>query len=255
VAVLNADDPNVLAMAARTHARVVTTSVNPANTTADVRATDLTLDELGRASYSLHLAGRSAPVALKLHGRHHVANSLAAAAVAAELGMDVAAIAEALSDATARSGKRMELHERPDGVLVVNDAYNANPDSTRAAIEALAHLTSSNTGNGSRRGIAVLGYMAELGDIADESHAEAGRRAAQAGAAIIVAVGDGAAPVLDGARAVPGWRGEALAAQDPGAAVAVLVNRLRPGDVVLVKASKAAGLWHVADGLLAEGNQ
>jgi UDP-N-acetylmuramoyl-tripeptide--D-alanyl-D-alanine ligase len=144
----------------------------------------------------------------------------------------------------------MELHERPDGVLVVNDAYNANPDSTRAAIDALAHLTRHG-----RRGFAVLGYMAELGDIATESHEEAGRLAARAGAAVIVAVGAGAAPVLDGARAEEVWRGEAIAVPDPKAAVEALRNRLRPGDVVLVKASKAAGLWEVADGLLAEVHQ
>jgi UDP-N-acetylmuramoyl-tripeptide--D-alanyl-D-alanine ligase len=249
VAVLNADDPNVAAMAARTRARVVTTSVDPGRD-ADVRAGGVTLDDLGRASFTLHTRAGSAPVTLRLHGGHHVANALAAAAVAAELGLEVPAIADALTAATARSKKRMELHERPDGVLVVNDAYNANPDSTRAAIDALAHLTS----NG-RRGFAVLGYMAELGDIAARSHEEAGERAARAGAAVIVAVGAGAAPVLDGARTVAGWRGEAIAAQDPKAAVEALRNRLRPGDVVLVKASKAAGLWEVADGLLAEVHQ
>jgi UDP-N-acetylmuramoyl-tripeptide--D-alanyl-D-alanine ligase len=256
VAVLNADDPNVIAMVARTQARVVTTSVEPANpaqhSDADVRATGLTLDYLGRASFTLHTRQGSAPVTLTLHGGHHVANALAASAVAAELGMDVTAIADALTAATARSKKRMELHERPDGVLVVNDAYNANPDSTRAAIQALAHLT----GNGaSRRGLAVLGYMAELGDIAADSHAEAGRLAALAGAAVVVAVGADAAPVLDGARSVDGWPGEAVAAPDPKGAIAELQNRLRPGDVVLVKASKSAGLWEVADGLLAEEHQ
>ena len=249
VAVLNADDPSVAAMAARTSARVLTTSVDPARE-ADVRAADISLDDLGRASFLLCLGGTTANVKLRLHGRHHVANALAAAAVAAELGMDVTAIADALSAATARSKKRMELTRRTDGVLVVNDAYNANPDSTRAAIEALAHLA----GNG-RRGIAVLGYMAELGDIEEQSHKEAGRLAAQAGAAIVVAVGAGAAPVLDGARAASGWPGEAIAVPDPKSAVAALQNRLRPGDVVLVKASKSAGLWEVADGLLAEDDQ
>jgi UDP-N-acetylmuramoyl-tripeptide--D-alanyl-D-alanine ligase len=251
VAVLNADDPNVIAMAARTQARVVTTSVEPGSD-ADVRATGLTLDDLGRASFTLHTNAGSAPVTLTLHGGHHVANALAASAIAAELGMDVTAIADALTAATARSKKRMELHERPDGVLVLNDAYNANPDSTRAAIAALAHLTANGT---SRRGLAVLGYMAELGDIAADSHAEAGRRAALAGAAVVVAVGADAAPVLDGARAVDGWQGEAVAAPDPKSAVAEVQNRLRPGDVVLVKASKSAGLWEVADGLLAEETQ
>jgi UDP-N-acetylmuramoyl-tripeptide--D-alanyl-D-alanine ligase len=260
VAVLNADDPNVAAMATRTRACVVTTSVERAGREArgpaspvdgaDVRATGLTLDDLGRASFTLHTRAGSAPVSLRLLGAHHVANALAAAAVAAELGMEPTATAEALSAATARSKKRMELHERRDGVLVINDAYNANPDSTRAAIEALAHLT----GNG-RRGFAVLGYMAELGDIAAESHAEAGRQAARAGAAVVVAVGAGAAPVADGARATEGWQGEAITAPDRNAALSALRTRLRPGDVVLVKASKAAGLWEVADGLLAEEDQ
>ncbi|MBO0816285.1 MAG: UDP-N-acetylmuramoyl-tripeptide--D-alanyl-D-alanine ligase, partial [Actinobacteria bacterium] len=104
---------------------------------------------------------------------------------------------------------------------------------------------------GGRRGFAVLGHMAELGDIAAESHAEAGRLAARSGVAGLIAVGEEARPVLDGARDEPGWRGEAVAVPDAAAAVAVLVNQLRPGDVVLVKASKAAGLWEVADGLLA----
>ena len=252
VAILNDDDRNVRAMAERTGARVVTFGVEPAGAVPDVSAVGVELDELGRASFRLCVGSAAADVRLGLIGRHHVANALAAAAIAAELGMSVPDIAGALSAATARSSKRMELHERPDGVLVVNDAYNANPDSMRAAIEALGHLAAAGSG---RRGIAVLGFMAELGDIADESHAEAGRLAAQHGAAVIVAVGDGSAPVLDGARSVAGWQGEAVAAADPAAAVSELRNRLRPGDVVLVKASKAAGLWEVADGLLAEVDQ
>jgi UDP-N-acetylmuramoyl-tripeptide--D-alanyl-D-alanine ligase len=144
----------------------------------------------------------------------------------------------------------MELHERPDGVLVVNDAYNANPDSTRAAIATLAHLMS-----GGRRGFAVLGYMGELGDIADASHREVGLLAARAGVTGLVAVGEQAAPLLTGARAQPGWDGEAIAVPNASAAIGELRNRLRPGDVVLVKASNSAGLWEVADGLLAEVHQ
>ncbi|HLH81649.1 MAG TPA: UDP-N-acetylmuramoyl-tripeptide--D-alanyl-D-alanine ligase [Trebonia sp.] len=248
-AILNADDPRVLAMANRTRARVVTFSAGQAPG-ADVRAAGIRLDELGRASFRLLMPGGSAPVALRLHGAHHVSNALAAAAIAAELGMDVPAIAEALSEATARSKKRMELHERPDGVLVVNDAYNANPDSARAAVEALAHLS-----RGGRRGFAVLGHMAELGDIAVESHEEVGRIAARAGVAGLIAVGEQARPVLDGAAAEAGWHGTAIAVPDAPAAVEALRNLLRPGDVVLVKASKSAGLWEVADGLLAEADR
>ena len=246
VAILNSADPRVLAMAARTPARVVTFSAQRASD-ADVRAVGIRLDELGRASFRLLMPGGIAPVTLRLHGAHHVPNALAAAAIAAELGMDTPTIADALSNATSRSKWRMELRERPDGVLVVNDAYNANPDSMRAAIDALAHLA-----RGGRRGFAVLGHMAELGDIATESHQEAGRLAAQAGVTGLIAVGEQARPVLDGARAQPGWRGEAIAVPDASAAVATLRNLLRPGDVVLVKASRAAGLTEVAAGLLEE---
>lgn len=256
VAILNADDPRVLAMADRTEARVVTFSAaGPATgaapgTVADVRAAEITLDDLGRPSFQLVLPAGAAPVTLRLHGAHNVANALAAAAIAAELGMEVPAIADALSQATARSAKRMEVRERPDGVLIVNDAYNANPDSMRAGIEALGHMIARG-----RRGIAVLGHMAELGDIDVASHAEAGRLAAQAGAAVIVAVGDAARPVLDGARAQAGWDGQAIDVPSPASAVEALRNVLRPNDVVLVKASKAAGLWEVADGLLTEVNR
>jgi UDP-N-acetylmuramoyl-tripeptide--D-alanyl-D-alanine ligase len=260
VAILNADDPRVLAMAGRTDARVVTFSAAPmvrnVTPTAGVRAAEVVLDDLGRASFRLMMPGGMAPVRLKVHGAHHVPNALAAAAIAAELGMEVPAIADALSQATARSGKRMDVRERADGVLVINDAYNANPDSMRAGIEALAHIASSapdgRSMRSARRAIAVLGHMAELGDTEAGSHAEAGRLAAQAGVAILVAVGDAARPVLDGARAQDGWDGAAIAAPDTATAVEILCNLLRPGDVVLVKASKSAGLWEVADGLLAE---
>ena len=251
IAILNADDPNVAPMASRTQAAVVTFSAE-GDVRADVRAEAIALDDLGRASFRMIMADATADVQLRLHGAHHVANALAAAAIAAGLGLDFNEIAAALSSATARSKKRMELTRRADGVLVVNDAYYANPDSTKAAIEALRHLTRAGAG---RRGFAVLGYMAELGDLADASHQEAGRLAAQAGVAGLVAVGELAASVLVGARAQAGWQGEAIAAADAKAAIEVLQNRLRPGDVVLVKASKSAGLWEVADGLLAEVDQ
>ena len=250
VAILNAEDPWVAAMADRTQARIVRFGAG-----GEFRAEDVLLDDLGRASFRLVTPDGTAPVRLRLHGAHHVANALAAAAIAAELGLPAGDIADALSAATARSRKRMELHERPDGVLVVNDAYNANPDSMRAAIEALAHLTdpAHMTGDGGkRRGIAVLGHMAELGDIDAASHAEAGELAARAGVAVLIAVGEDARPVLDGARGQAQWQGEAISVPDPGAAVTALRDILRPGDVVLVKASNAAGLTEVADGLLAE---
>ena len=133
VAVLNADDPLVLAMAARTSARVVTVG---AAAGADVRAGAVTLDDLGRAAFTVHVAGASAPVRLRLVGAHHVGNALAAAAVALECGCTLDEVAAALTQVVPASRWRMELTERADGVLVINDAYNANPESMRRARDA-----------------------------------------------------------------------------------------------------------------------
>jgi UDP-N-acetylmuramoyl-tripeptide--D-alanyl-D-alanine ligase len=243
VAVLNGDDPRVRAMAERTAARVVTFG---RSRDADVRAAGVTLDELGRPRFTLVTRDGSAPVALRLHGEHHVTNALAAAALAVELGMTAGPIAAGLSAAAARSRWRMEVTERSDGVTVINDAYNASPESVRAALRALTVMARG------RRGFAVLGPMAELGAAAERFHREAGAQAAQSGLAGLVVVGADAAPMVAGAAAVPGWRGELLQVADGEGALAALRNRLRAGDVVLVKASHAVGLETVALALAGE---
>jgi UDP-N-acetylmuramoyl-tripeptide--D-alanyl-D-alanine ligase len=243
VAVLNADDPRVAAMAGRTAARVVTFGQGPG---ADYRATGVAVDEAGRPGFTLVTAAGSAPVQLRLHGEHNVANALAAAALASQLGMDVAEIAAGLSAAAARSRWRMEVTRRPDGVTVVNDAYNANPEAVSAALTAVAAMA------GGGRAFAVLGYMTELGDEAEELHEEAGRQAARAGLAGLIVVGDPAAPILTGAKTDPSWRGELVQVPDAEAAVAAVGRLVRPGDVVLVKASRAANLQRVALALTGE---
>ena len=243
VAVLNADDHRVAAMAALTQARVVTFGRSPQ---ADVRAELVAPDDLGRARFTLVTPSGTAPVRLRLHGVHHVYNALAAAALAAELGMPAADIAAGLSAAVARSRWRMEVTQRPDGVTVVNDAYNANPDSVRAAIAALATMARGG------RGLAVLGHMTELGDAAGQLHEEIGATAARAGVAALIVVGEQAAPMLAGAKTVPSWQGELLAVPDAAAAVRALADRLRSGDVVLVKASHSIGLERVALALTGE---
>lgn len=159
VAVLNADDRLVRAMASRTKARVVYFGESAE---AEVRARDVRLDSTGRPSFTLSTPAGSAPVQLRLYGEHHVSNALAAAAVATELGMTVDDTAEALSEAGALSRWRMEVVDRADGVTVVNDAYNANPDSMRAALRALismgarpgapSHLGGARRDAGTRRG-------------------------------------------------------------------------------------------------------
>jgi len=231
LAVLNADDPAVAAMAGRTAARIVTTGCAP---TAEVRAEDLTLDA-GRARFTLVSAAGRAPVALRLVGEHHVGNALAAAAVALELGATPAGVAAALGAATPASRWRMEVTDRPDGVTVINDAYNANPESMRAALAALAAV-----GGGARRTWAVLGRMAELGDGAVAAHAEVAAVARALGVDELVAVGTADYP-------------HARPTAGAGEALALLGAELAPGDVVLVKASRGAGLERVAAGLLGAG--
>ena len=243
VAILNADDPRVIAMTARTEARVVTFGLAPA-ANPGFTATDVRLDDLGRPSFTLVTPAGAAPVRLALHGAHHVPNALAAAAIAAEMGLALAGIAEALSAATARSKWRMEVHQAPGGVTVVNDAYNANPESVRAALDTLHHMARG------RRSFAVLGQMAELGEESRASHEEIGALAAGTGVAGLIVVGKEAAPILDGALATSGWHGEAISVPDGPGAAAALRGRLADGDVVLVKASRAAGLESVAADLL-----
>jgi UDP-N-acetylmuramoyl-tripeptide--D-alanyl-D-alanine ligase len=231
-AVLNADDPLVAAMASRTVARVVTFGESE---DADLRATGVTLDERGRASYEL--AGR--PVRLAVVGRHQVSNSLAAAAVAHQAGLSLDDIAATLGRIGIRSSRRMDVFDRADGVTVIDDSYNANPSSTAAALRALTALGAG------RRTVAVLGYMAELGDHEIAGHREVGRLAAELGVDRLIAVAD-AAPILDGAATVAGWTGDAVAAKDQDEAIDVL--DLRPGDVVLVKGSRYR-TWTVVDSL------
>ena len=243
VAVLSADDARVAAMADRTAARVVTFGRAPG---ADYRAVGVAVDDAGRPGFTLVTGAGSAPVQLRLHGEHNVANALAAAALASQLGMDVADVAAGLSAATARSRWRMEVTRRPDGVTVVNDAYNANPEAVSAALSAVAAMAAGG------RAFAVLGYMTELGAQAEELHEEAGRQAARAGLAGLVVVGDPSAPILTGAKGEPSWRGELLQVPDAEAAVAAVGRLVRPGDVVLVKASRAANLQRVALALTGE---
>lgn len=242
VAVLNADDERVRAMTPATPARVVLFGEAPEAT---VRAGDVTLDERGRASYTLVTPLGKAAVRLRVSGAHQVGNTLAAAAVAIEAGLPVDVLADALGDLRVISSRRMDVFDRPDGVTVIDDSYNANPASVAAALRALVAM-----GRG-RRTVAVLGYLAELGEYERSGHEEVGRLAAQLGVDRLVVVGEPAAPVHHGAAAVATWGGESVLVSDQRSAVAVLRDELRPGDVVLVKGSRYR-TWDVADFLRAE---
>ncbi|HEY2172987.1 MAG TPA: UDP-N-acetylmuramoyl-tripeptide--D-alanyl-D-alanine ligase [Mycobacteriales bacterium] len=237
VAVLNADDPLVAAMRDRTAARVLTVGESPG---ADLRAVDVVIGADGRPSFRLVTPEEEVGVRLALVGRHQVANSLAAAAVAHELGLGWLEIADVLAETGAASHWRMEVTERPDGVTIVNDAYNANPESMRVALETLATLARG------RRGWAVLGPMAELGEETAAAHDAVGRLVAELGIARLVVVGGEAAPMHVAATRDGSWEGESVLVPEVDAARALLDRELRPGDVVLVKASRSAGLERVA---------
>ncbi|WP_053203078.1 UDP-N-acetylmuramoyl-tripeptide--D-alanyl-D-alanine ligase [Jiangella muralis] len=242
-AVLNADDPVVRRMAEQTEARVVMAGES---VHADIRAEDVTLDAAGRASFRVVTADGEARVSLRLVGEHQVSNALAVAGAALALGLPLDDVAARLSAALPRSRWRMEVTERPDGVTVVNDAYNANPESMRAALKTLVSLRPSGPG----RTWAVLGEMRELGEASIAEHDAIGRLAVRLNVSRLVAVGDGARAIHQGATLEGSWDGESVWAPDVDAAFDLLRAELRPGDVVLVKSSRDAGLRFLGERLV-----
>jgi UDP-N-acetylmuramoyl-tripeptide--D-alanyl-D-alanine ligase len=259
VVVLNVDDPAVAAMAELTAARVVRVSQHSQTDTgpADVWAGPVTLDELARPQFILHSADSDVDIRLAVHGTHQVGNALCAAAVALECGATTAQVATALAGAGPVSQHRMRVSTRADGVTVIDDAYNANPDSMQAGLQALAWIARGG-GAGPRRSWAVLGEMAELGEDAISEHDRIGRLAVRLDVSRLVVVGMGRSmsamhhgAVMEGSWGSEAERGAAIVA-DADAALALLRAELRSGDVVLVKASNAAGLGALADSLIAD---
>lgn len=247
VVILNIDDAAVAAMADMTAARVV--RVSRESSAADVWADRVGLDALARPNFTLHAPDLEVPVTLAVHGEHQVVNALCAAAVALECGATGAQVAAALAEASPASAHRMEVTTRQDGVTVINDAYNANPDSMRAGLQALAWM-SGHPEHG-RRSWAVLGEMAELGDTAISEHDRIGRLAVRLDVSRLVVVGTGRSmrAMHHGAVMEGSWGGEATMVDDADAALALLRAELEPGDVVLVKASNSAGLGALAQAL------
>ena len=243
VGVLHADNPLIMAQAARTTARLMTFGES---STADVRAMDIELDALARPRFTLVFEGHAVPVALRVSGEHQVANALAAAAMALAAGIGLADIVSSLESYEPVSKWRMEVHERSDGVIIVNDAYNANPESTRAALKALAAMGRE------RRTWAVIGEMREIGATSIEEHDAIGRLAVRLDINRLIAVGEGARPVHLGASHEGSWGDESTWVPDAAGALAILEAEVEPGDVVLVKASRSIGLDAVSTALLEE---
>ena len=248
-AVLNADDPLVMSMAGRTAARVLTFGPHLAARSADVAVVDITSDDLGRTSFELLHRGAGATVHLTQVGAYQWRNAAAAAAMALATGLDLDTVADALTEAVPTSRWRMEVHERGDGAVVLNDAYNANPESMEAALESL-HVIGARSG---RRTVAVLGEMFELGDGAASAHRRVGHFAAAAAVDVLVTVGERAADIAHAASSHRTWRGEAIITEGRDEALSWLRQNVSAADVVLVKASRGAALEVIADGLTDEG--
>ncbi len=247
VAVLNRDDSLVHAMRGRSASPVLTFGES---VDADIRWSGVHLTAEGRCRLTLTLGEGSHRLTLRLVGEHQAPNAAAAAGAALAAGMPFEQVTEQLAEVRPRARWRMETTTSGAGVTVVNDAYNANPASMRAALETLAQM--GLRGDRAHRTIAVLGEMRELGETSREEHSAVGRLAARLAIDQLVVVGEAARSIHVAADREEAWAGESVCVPDTAGAVAVVRSTVRSGDVVLVKASRAAGLEIVAEALLAE---
>ncbi len=237
LAVLNADCDSFAGLAARSSAPVVSVGTKP---TADVVISDVSLDDELRPRCRLATPWGAGSITVGLRGEHQVENAAMAATVALSLGAPFDAVAAGISGATT-AGLRMELVRTTTGIVVINDAYNSSPTSAAAAVRSLARLSVSG------RRVAVLGEMLELGDAGVAEHRAIGALTAEWGIDIVIAV---RVPAL--AEGVAGAGPELRHVDDVDDATLLLRELLRPGDAVLVKASRAVGLERVADDLLSD---
>ncbi|MBX3099640.1 MAG: UDP-N-acetylmuramoyl-tripeptide--D-alanyl-D-alanine ligase [Salinibacterium sp.] len=241
VAVLNADDSRVVRMAQRTTARVQWFGLSAS---ADVRAEAVETTASG-TSFTVVADGERTRVNLRILGEHHAMNALAAITAARAIGIPIERSVEALESLVRAERWRMEVLDGPDGVVIINDAYNASPDSMAAALKTLAELTRGD----SHRSVAVLGEMAELGDFADDEHDRIGRLVVRLNIGQLIVVGHNARHIHNAAGLEGSWDGESLLVETADEAYALVRDRLREGDVVLVKSSKSAGLRLLGDRL------
>ena len=246
-AVLNADDPLVRAMAARTSAQVTSFGQRAG---ADLLIENLHVDDTGRPRFDLVRTGAREHVQLQLLGEHQAGNAAAAAAVATAVGIPLDRVARSLGEVSSTSRWRMEPHQLAGGITVINDAYNANPDSMRAALKTLAAIGRGRSGP--TRTIAVLGEMRELGESSPEEHDAIGRLVVRLDINQLVVVGEPARAMHLGACDEGSRAEESVFVRDNGEAVAWLQGNLTAGDVVLFKASRAAELERVVDAIISE---
>ena len=240
--ILNADDALVSAMQNRSKASVTWFGTDPK---ADFSASNISLSKFG-TSFELKWPDQSSTqIQLKILGEHHVMNALAAAAVATSLGANKTTIATALEQLELAERWRMQRVVREDGVTIINDAYNASPDSMKSALQTLAQL-----GRMGSRTIAVLGEMAELGEYSRHEHDAIGRLVVRLNIDQLVVVGEGAKLIHMGATQEGSWDGESKFYASIDEALSYLRGILADGDTVLVKSSKSANLRFLGDELM-----
>lgn len=240
VAILNADDSRVAAMQSLTAARVVWFGLDDH---ADPRAEDLRASASG-TSFTLVCGEERRTVKLRILGEHHVMNVLAAIAAVRELGIPLDAAVSAIESVARAERWRMEVLHPGGGITVINDAYNASPDSTAAALKTLAQIVEPG-----QRSVAVLGEMTELGEVSDEEHDRIGRLVVRLNIQKLIVVGHGARHIHNAAGLEGSWDGESVLVETVDEAYDLLRGELREGDVVLVKSSKSAGLRFLGDRL------
>ncbi|HWU47156.1 MAG TPA: UDP-N-acetylmuramoyl-tripeptide--D-alanyl-D-alanine ligase [Humibacter sp.] len=242
IAVLNRDDPRVAAMAPLTRAGVVWFGLGGG---CDVTATEVDSDASG-TGFTLRLpGGATRRVRFNVLGEHHVMNALAAAAVADALGVDIDAIVSGLQSVQRAERWRMELMGGGErGITVINDAYNASPDSMAAALKTLAQIATPG-----RRTVAILGEMAELGDLSGAEHDAIGLLAVRLNVSQVIVVGAGARRMHISTINEGSWDGESIYVDTPEEAFELVASTARDGDLVLVKSSKSAGLRYLGDRL------
>ena len=238
-AIVNADDAVARAYADETDAAVITFGLDPG---ADVRAEDVELGPDARATFTLWSAGEREPVELAVPGDHMVSNALAAAAVGRWAGVTLAECAAALKGAGVAHW-RMETSTGASGIVIVNDAYNANPESMAAALKAARWMARG------ERLVAVLGHMAELGPVEFEEHERLGQLVVRIGVERLITVGERARTIARAAIREGQLPEDVASYEDPSEAAADVRAWVRPGDVVLVKGSRVAGLERVAEAL------
>ena len=243
-AVLNADDGWVREMAEEFVGEKVWFGTSA---DAEVRAENIALTIEGTAFDLIVRGAQVGRVTLRILGEHHVMNALAAISVALQLDVPIELAIQALERMPLAERWRMQLTHRADGVTVINDAYNASPDSTKAALQTLAQL-----GRSGRRTIAVIGEMAELGEFSREQHDAIGRVVVRLNIDQLVVVGERAKLVHLGAMQEGSWDGESEYFDHAEDALAYLQDLVRAGDIVLVKSSKSANLRHLGDALSGE---